>query len=152
MKPSQLNMSKEKYEEIHTIGRGELTPTPLSELRGDNRELTNKQQGFTTINAEESRKNGPNAANGKNQLRPGDPTTFTTRMKAKPEIAAEDRSDWGELDSPTQKSGDSVHSAPKIKNHDWRNRGYKTTLREPYKHADLSHTPTAKKRKLPTVE
>jgi hypothetical protein len=150
MRPEKYNKADHDVSPIMP-GQEESLATRRSELR--DREGSNAQQAMRTINADETRRNGSNADNGANQLRPGDPKQFTTRLKKKPEIAAEDRSSWGQHDKPTQKSGDSVHSTPVIKAHDWRSRGYANgPLSTPYKHADLSHTPTAKKRKLPTAQ
>jgi len=66
----------------------------------------------------------------------------SSRIKARPEISANDRADG----VPIHRSGDSAQSAPEIKKHDWRSRGYAEgdELSKPYKQNSDKNQPSVK--------
>jgi hypothetical protein len=91
-------------------------PNRRSELRSP--EGSNAVQAVNSFDAGErtSRSHEVNGAlkHSKTQLKD------SSRIQTRPEIAANDRPDG----VPTPESGHSVHSAPEIKHHDWRAKGY----------------------------
>jgi hypothetical protein len=131
-------------------GDGVLYPVRRSELRGDNTDASNRQQAFTTVDAAKDRKNGSNRANGGTDLAPEAPKEFTTRITKKVEKAPLLSTD--PMDEPLKGRESLVQRDPMIKSHDWRSRGYKSTLDKPYKHKNANHQQTAEKKKVPTVE
>ena len=66
----------------------------------------------------------------------------SSRIKARPEITADDRANG----VPINRSGDSAQSAPEIKKHDWRSRGYAEgdELSKPYKQNSDKNQPSVK--------
>lgn len=151
MRPEKYNQADHEVSPI-LPGQEESLAIRRSELR--DREGSNAQQAFNTINAAEVRPNGSNRDSGGTDLAPEAPKQFTSRIKAKKEAAP--IVEAGVMDAPLKGRESLVQSDPSVGDMGkagWKTKGYaKGPLSKAYKHANLSHTPTATKRKLPIVK